>query len=200
MESKVRLDGVLIDMPQQVVNLEGILSHILNNNISAGREIVEVRLDGSIFNEAFPHEASLLTDEDFHTVDILTEKTDELAELSLKQLPYFITLIKKGFRSACDYLRDSALESEGNRLMADSAECLGALINHFWILIQNTKNGKGDDLRSAYSDLTASLAELLDEIIIVQREYDPILLADLLEFEILPILDRLEEKIEQILN
>lgn len=200
MEVKVRLDGQILEVPPEIVNLEGILEHVLGNNIPTGREIVEVRLDGNVFNEEFPHEACLLTDEDFRCVDIITENSEELAAQSLKQMPYFITTIKKGFRTACEYLRDSYLETEGNKLVANSAESLGALISHFLTIIQHTKNGKSGELRAAYNDLTKGLAELIDEVITAQREYDPILLADLLEFEIIPVLDRLGEQIECIVN
>ncbi len=200
MEVMVRLDGQLIAIPPEIVNLEGLLEHVFQNSLPNGREIIEVKLDGNTFSEEFPHESALLTSEDFKIVDIITQDSGDFAELSLQQFPYFISIIKKGFRTACDYLRDGYLEKEGNKLVANSAESLGALISHFLHLIYNTKNGKSNDLKAAYNSLTGELAGLMDEIITAQKENDPILLADLLEFEIIPILDRLGARIEKILG
>lgn len=180
--------------------MEDILEHVLSHELDSEREVVEVKLDGNTFSEEFPHEAMLVEMDEFKVVDILTESKGDLAEMALEQLPYFISTIKKGFRTAANVLRDTYSENEGHRLVAVSAESLGALINHMHVIIVNLKNGKRDELTSVYSNLTESLADLLGEIITIQQERDPVLLADLLEFEIIPILEKLGRGIENLLN
>jgi len=200
METLVRLDGRELTIPPEIITLEGILEHVLSNELDSEREVVEVKLDGNTFSEEFPHEAMLMERDEFKVVDILTETKGNLAEMALEQLPYFISTIRKGFRTAANVLRDTYSENEGHRLVAVSAESLGALINHLHVIILSLKNGKRGELTSVYSNLTEGLADLLEEIIATQQEKDPILLADLLEFEIIPILEKLGTGVEKLLN
>ncbi len=200
METQVRLDGQSLDVPSKIQTLESLLEHLMQNNLLNDREIIEVKVDNETFSESFAHEAMLIDLKEISSVDVITESKEALALATLEQFPYFIYTIRTGFRTAANLLRDYNTQQTGQEILASSADSLNHFITHFSLLLQNIKNGKSSDLTEAFNNLTIGLAELLDEILVSQQAEDPMLLADLIEYEIVPILERVGIEVERVLN
>lgn len=169
-------------------NLEEVLVEVAENHIPAGEQLFQVKVNGSLFSERYPRESRYIDLETVNQLDINTVTDQELAQAiltgSAQQADILITALEQGamlFR-----LSD---ENEANFYYAQVLDSLR------WLL-QIGQIG-GQVLETDLIDLTPSdgqgienflttLDDLLNEMTRVHQDSDFILLADLMEYELLP--------------
>jgi len=171
-------------------NLEEILSEIMNAHLPVDRTITEVKIDGETYSETAPRDAAGVSRESIGRLDVLTVPLKRVAEVLLQVAPAHLETLKDGALEVADELRigDEA-EANGRYLLF-----LEALQDFFHFLGQATgvlatslAHLEAEGLSA--SEKLRSLTSVLTDMVARQEDQDWILLADLLEYELAPILE-----------
>jgi len=175
----------------QFNNLEDFIYYVMNNHISGDKLLTEVKINDVTFSERWPGESKTLPINKIVRVDFNTSPIKELAIKILSDIPSQIEMIKNGVLQASELYR-VADEQEANLNFIKVLNALRSFIN-FIIQIRRANLVDWDNM--LVSDTTIDTVyersiKLIDEIIEVQEDEDWVLLADLLEYELLPVLDK----------
>jgi len=184
MKATLTLNGIEKSYPEEISDLENLLLFVMEKE----KEdiVVEVKVDEETFSEAYHHQAKEISLADVRTIEIVMHSKEEFARNFMKQASEYIEHLKNGFKSAIRLLRSTEQEEDGYDMLARSLDMLRAFKSH-------SDNAKEVLERS---DETAGLTSfwerfniMADKINEAQKDMDHILIADLLEEEMLPFLE-----------
>jgi hypothetical protein len=172
-----------------VNNLEEILVKVMSDLIRPGQVITTVKLNGEVYSEENPHDAVRISLSDIETLEIHTMATDEIAWRFLDSGVEQVDMIIQGAQKISELFR-IADETEANEQYADFLESLRLFLQ----MVAEVKAILNLDLASAFKgrtveDRVEKLSEMMDQMLHVQEEEDWIMLADLLEYELIPLLE-----------
>ena len=168
--------------------------HLMEGEVEPDTEIVEVRVDGKTYSEAYKHQARAVSIQDMTSVEILTEKREVLATRFMEDAPLYIEHLKKGFYASADLLRDFEREEEGHKMLAQSSETLKAFLDHIKNVARYVPAPDSQTVKAEVKEFVEKLNGLAEEIIVGQEETDSMLVADLIEYELIPLLDEWKER------
>ena len=173
-----------------VNNLEEILVKIMSEHIKPGQVITTVKLNGEVYSEEKPHDAARIPLSDIKTMEIDTTATDEIAWKFLDGGVNQVDMIIQGAQKISEHFR-IADETEANKQYADFLEALRLFLR----MVAEVKEILDLNLTTiTFKEGTAEhrlekLSEMMDQMLHVQEEEDWIMLADLLEYELIPLLE-----------
>ena len=172
-----------------VNNLEEILVKVMSDLIRPGQVITTVKLNGEVYSEENPHDAVRISLSEIETLEIDTMATDEIAWRFLDSGVEQVDMIIQGAQKISELFR-IADEGEANEEYANFLESLRLFLQ----MVAEVKAILNLDLASAFKgrtveDRVQKLSEMMDQILHVQEEEDWIMLADLLEYELIPLLE-----------
>ena len=172
-----------------VHNLEEILVKVMSDLIKPGQVITTVKLNGEAYSEQNPYDAVRISLSDIETLEIDTMATDEIAWRFLDSGVEQVDMIIQGAQKISELFR-IADEGEANEEYANFLESLRLFLQ----MVAEVKAILNLDLASAFKgrtveDRVEKLSEMMDQMIKVQEEEDWIMLADLLEYELIPLLE-----------
>lgn len=176
---KILIDGTETPLSGSFGNLEEVLQEILKNQISEEKIVWAVRLNGENYSEKAPHDARKIKIDDIYALEIGTTDKTEICR----------SFLEKG-GMIFDDLRESVVKISGLFRMADEKEAnrhFVKFLESYRDLIQMLRQSEGI-LKLNSQEKLASLEKLSDEIIAAQEKGDWIMLADLLEYELAPLL------------
>ena len=185
------VNGREMSVSPALENLEELLLYMMENQ--KDEEIVEVRVNGERFSEAYQHQARSVMLKEINSIEITTEKRGVLAADFLKDVPSYIEMLKKGFFESVILLRNFEKEHQGYKLLAQSLDMLKAFLEHLNNVLPHLKNGEKIKMEKNYKRFLKTFAPLTEEIILSQEVADSMLLADLIEYEFIPLLDKWKE-------
>lgn len=161
-------------------NISEILDYIYKNS---NNEIInEIKIDGISVNQDYLHDNF----EKLNDVSILKFKTQKVNQLiieSLEQANEYLPILKDGILETVNLLRNNELLKADKKYqqILDGLEWYIDIISKIISLVEEEHN-RG-------SELVNSLNDKLSEIIIAYEKDDMLLIADLLEYEILDIIE-----------
>ncbi len=170
-------------------NLEDVLMKIATEHISPDQVIKRVRLNGEIYSEDIPHDAAGINLDDINSLEVDTVRGDEIAWDFLENGAGQVNSIMEGavkvselFRVAdeTDANEHYAEFLEGMRLFLSMVDQVSDLLKIDFSSVQFNDGSVQDRIEK----LSGKLNRMLD----VQAEEDWIMVADLLEYEIAPLL------------
>ena len=170
-----------------VMDLESLLLHVMEEEKSDRKIIVEVKVDGEVYSEKYSHHARDIDLDKIKMVQITTQKGETFARDFLEQVDSYMQSLQEGFRAAANLLRDPEREKSGYDILAKSLEALSALKSLFENVWDVLGEGEGLDVRNA---LWKGFEVSADKIMEVLTENDPRAMADLIEEDILPFLEK----------
>jgi hypothetical protein len=170
-------------------NLEEVLLELNEKFIPDGQQLFQVEVNGEFFTERYPRESRYVPLGEVARLDLKTVSDTDMARAILNDAAsQALTLVQALEKSAA--LFRLAAEDEANHYFAQVLEALR------WLL----QTGEGAcqvldvDMAQATSPQTGDVSEflkrfqdLLEEMLQVYEEEDYILLADLMEYELLPM-------------
>ncbi len=166
------------------------IKELVDSLTESRRRVVRIVVDDVEITGKFDHEKYDLSFSDVEKIELFTADPFVLALDSIPMLQDFIMKMKLEIGSATEWYRfgrvDEASNSmariaDGLTLITHTIERLRSLLElDFSCLIFNEK---------PILDHYSKLAEMIEELIGAQNETDWILVADLLEYELLPVIE-----------
>ncbi len=170
-------------------NLEEALMELNEKFVPTGEQLFQVQINGQFFTERYPRESRYITLGEVSTLDLKTVTDADMARGILGDAALKVQTLVEALEKGAALFRLAA-EDEANYYFAQVLEALR------WLL----QTGEGAcqvlqvDMGSATSPQIGDVSEflhrfedLLDEMLQVYQEEDYILLADLMEYELLPM-------------
>jgi len=169
--------------------LEDALLELNEKFIPSGEQLFQVEVNGQFFTERYPRESRYITLGEVSTLDLKTVTDADLARSILSDAALKVQTLVQALEKGAALFRLAA-EDEANHYFAQVLEALR------WLL----QTGEGAcqvldvDMAKESSPQIGEVSEfikrfqdLLDEMLQVYEEEDYILLADLMEYELLPM-------------
>jgi hypothetical protein len=181
-------------------NLEEALLELNEKFIPDGQQLFQVEVNGKFFTERYPRESRYVALGEVSRLDLKTVSDEELARsILIDAVNQVETLVQALEKSAA--LFRLAAEDEANHYFAQVLEALrwllqtgeGACQVFQMDLGQVTSPQIGD-----VSDFLKRFQDLLEEMLQVYEEEDYILLADLMEYELLPMVVQWQKILSQL--
>ena len=187
MKASMYLNGQQQSYPEDIGDLEGLIVHVMENKGVVEGIIVNVKVDGVGFSEAYDHQARDMGLETIRTVHVSTVSAEWFSSQFLSQASVYIDHLKKGFKRSIRLLRENDKNGNGFAILASSLDTLSALKNHLRNVRDVVENA---DQETGIWDRFESIAELVGQ---AQKDSNPFLVADLLEEQVLPFLEEWKE-------
>ncbi len=182
----ILIDGHKSDLNMgQFQNLDQIFVKLMEGDTLTDRVVTDVFVNDEPFSEIYPHQAEDIDISDVRTVDIRTMPVGDVAVEITRELYKVVTLMGEGASRVAELFRQ-----------ADDAEALET----YQDLLDVTRDfiGMISTLRGEFSlkdhkefvEASGQLSDLFTEMNEVLANEDWILLADLLEYEYQPAVNR----------
>lgn len=174
-------------------NLEELLVKVVEGDYLNNRMVTDVYVNQESFSEIYPHQAEDIPAQEIRSVEIVSVPVPEMAVNITRELYKVVRLMSEGGRTVADLFRQ-ADDSEALELYQDLLDVtrdflgmIGVLRDEFSLRDSTTFNNNVEELTNLFS-----------EMVEVTENEDWILLADLLEYEFLPAVDKWKKVIAQL--
>jgi len=192
---KAYIDSKLLNIDtSKFNNLEDLIYEVMSNHTAGDKLITEVKVNDVTFSERWPGEAKIIPLDKIVRIDFITSSIETIALKMLEDIPAQVESITKGLLEAAELYR-VADEQEANLNFIKIVTSLRDFVN----FVTQLKNAnvipwekleiKGMDIDTYYT----RMIKLIDEMLDVQEDEDWILLADLIEYELAPIMNKWKE-------
>ncbi len=191
MKIQVTLDGEKLELKGDFKNLEDVFTALLNKLIEKERMVTEVYLNGEPYTERWYRESKDIPIEEVKDLKIITKTPKELARLALKGSVEAIEHLKNALLNVSELYRIGD-DMEANEQLANCFDALRAFLN----VVDNSRNilkmdnGSSPVEGEGYEEFMERFSEILDEIEEGQNFEDWLLVADVIEYELIPHLER----------
>jgi len=187
----ITINGSLVNKSlEHVSNLEEILLNLSDTSIPPDHLVGSVIVNGSEFSEIFPGQAKEISTFNINDLKIKTVPLEKFAVAALKDSVIFINDIITSVTKTAELFRIFD-ETEANEKMSQIIDPLRALVTFI--------NSTRIDLKWDFENEQIAghpiiedwqkLHSVIDELKCTQEEGDWILYADLLEYELIPVLN-----------
>jgi hypothetical protein len=177
----------------QFENLEQIIEKVMEDRRMQSRIVTDVLVNEEAFSEIYPHQAEDMEVSYIKRVEIVSVPASEMAQDITRELYKVVTLMGKAGRQVADLFRqaddDQALELYGD-LLDVNRDFLG--------MVGVLRGEYATDTSEEFESSLADLSSLFSEMIEIQENEDWILLADLLEYEYLPVVDKTKNMVARL--
>ena len=164
-------------------NLEEILVGVMSNENMESRIVTDVLVNNEAFSEIYPHQAEDIGCEFIKSVEVRSMPVGEMAANIAREMYKVTQIMSNGARHVARLFRQ-ADDAEALDMLQDLLDVtrdfmsmIGVLRNEFCL----------DSGNKEFNESTEQLSNLLTEMCEVLENSDWILLADLLEYEFLPL-------------
>jgi cell fate (sporulation/competence/biofilm development) regulator YmcA (YheA/YmcA/DUF963 family) len=187
----ITINGSLVNKSiEHINNLEEILINLSDTSIPPNHLVGSVMINGNEFSEVFPGQAKEIAAVNINDLDIETVSLEKFAEAAIKDSAFFVKNIIMAVNKTAELFRIYD-ETEANEKMAQIIDPLRALV----VFINSTRIDLKWDFENDQIDGHPivkdweKLHSVIDELKLTQEEGDWILYADLLEYELVPVLN-----------
>jgi hypothetical protein len=196
-KARLEINNIEKSYPQDIPDLEKLLLFVMENEISQEEIIIDVKIDGETYSEEYAHQSINVNLHTLNKLEIVTQSKESFAFDFLQQIPGFIAQFKQGFSSAARLLKDYQNEENAYDLLARSLDALGAFKSH----LENVFGILEKDYASAgFPGFWDRFVMLTNKILEAQEAMDHIIIAELLESQMLPLLDEWQERLHMLCN
>ena len=170
-------------------NLEEILMRVMSEHVQPGNVITAVKLNGTGYSEKNPHGAADVPLKDIKTLEIDTMSAEEMARHFFNNGGKHLDLLIRGAEKISELFR-IADETEANEHYVEYLENLRLFVQ----MIAQGKEALHLNLsaipfqKATVEDEVQKLSNVMDQMLKVQENEDWVMLADLLEYELIPLL------------
>ncbi len=187
---------------EEAANLEDVLVKLSRGKLPEDHLVGTVKVNGREFSELYPGQSQEVVVEKINDLEITTVSLEKFAAAAINDCTVFLVRLVESVQKTAELFRMSD-ETVANEYFAKVVETIRALLQFIettrktvdWNFQTSMYNGK------PIQEEWDRLLEVVDELHEIQEESDWILLADILEYEFVPALNRWKEIIgEKALN
>jgi hypothetical protein len=191
----ITIDGRQSEMEiGNFANLEEILVGVMSNEDMDARVVTDVLVNEETFSEIYPHQAEDISSEFIKSVEVRSMPVGEMAVNIAREMYKVTQIMSNGAKHVARLFRQ-ADDAEALDMLQDLLDVtrdfmnmIGVLRNEFCL----------DSDSRAFNESAEQLSNLLTEMSEVLESSDWILLADLLEYEFLPLVQNWKQVIQNI--
>ena len=183
------VDGQQTGVIGAFANLVDILARIASDQDGKDRVVWSVKLNGKNYSEIVPHDSQGIIIDDIRSLEIDTMDRTEIVQDFLRNGGNMVEILYESAKKISGIFR-KADEKEANKHYAEFID----LYRNFFYMLQQSVDTLGIDFDttdingSSVNERLMSQQKLFDHMIHIQEQEDWIILADLLEYELAPIL------------
>lgn len=178
---------------QSFDNLEQLLVKVMDDKYLDGRIVTDVLVNKEPFSEIYPHQAEDVESSDIESVEIVSMPTHEMAVNITRELYKVVTLMDHGASRVAELFR-KADDNEALEVYQDLMDVTRDFLGMIGVLRGEFSLKQTPNFEESAEELSSLFTEMLE---VVENE-DWILLADLLEFEFNPAVDRWKKVVAQL--
>ena len=194
MKATLTVDGIETSYPEGTADLESLLLFMMSHELLETRLIVQIKVDGDVYSEKDEHQAKGVDLKTEQKVEIVTQTKEDFARGFLEEASNYMALIEKGIRNSVQLLKDPEQSENGHDMLARSLEALRTFKSH----LENVKDTlEIADGGAGFRDFWKRFDSVTDKIMESQKRMDSSVIADLLEHELLPVLEKWREDMTQ---
>ncbi len=166
-------------------NLEQIIDKVMEDERMRSRVVTDVLVNNEAFSEIYPHQAEDMETAYISQVEIVSVPALEMAQNITRELYKVVTLMGKGGMQVAESFR-MADDAQALELYGDLLEVNRDFLTMVGVLRNEFAMDSSEDFENSLDDLSSLFSEMIE----IQENEDWILLADLLEYEYLPLVDK----------
>jgi hypothetical protein len=191
---EISVDRQSIELGEAPINnLEEVLMKVMSEHMHPGKVITAVKLNGTGYSVKNPHAADVPA-RDIKTLEIDTMSAEEMARHFFTNGGKYLDLLIKGAEKISELFR-IADETEANEHYVEYLENLQLFLQ---MIAQCTDvlhlNLSAIPFQKAtVQEEVQKLSDVMDQMLKVQEDEDWVMLADLLEYELIPLLKEWNE-------
>lgn len=188
------IDGRQTDMKlDSFANLEEILVKVLTEDYLENRIVTDVLVNEETFSEIYPHQAEDVQTDEIRSLEIRTVPVGEMAVNISRELYKVIQVMTSGAKQVATLFRQ-ADDTEALELLQDLIDVTCDFMGMISTLRAEFSLRGGVDFQTNVDQIS----DLLTEMTEVLENEDWILLADLLEYEFLPVCENWKQVIQSL--
>jgi hypothetical protein len=180
---------------KQFQNLEEILLKIMSGGELEGRVVTDVFVNRESFSEIYPHQAEDIEVSEIESVEVKSVPRVQMAHEITLELDKVVRLMDHGARRVADLFRQ-AEDAEGLEVYQDLLDVTRDFLSMIGVLREEVDPGKGETFSGAADEVSNLFSEMTE----VLENEDWILLADLLEYEFIPAMNRWKAVVAELRN
>ncbi len=193
----VILDGQTVDQPMTGSETVADIVKAISRMIPSDKSVVKVHLDGADVTGKFDQQNGYVSQH--NRLEVNTGNTRELAGETVVSLLEFHGSLQNALAKAAEEFRMGD-ENRSNEIFAQCLDALQIVLRTSYS-VANLFKIKGDTVivdDTSMDEQMQRVSGLLDEILEAQNQRDMILIADLIEYELIPMMDTWEQFMLQI--
>ncbi|MBM4286481.1 MAG: hypothetical protein FJ128_14735 [Deltaproteobacteria bacterium] len=176
-------------------NLEEVIVELHDKYLPGGHQLFQVLVNGEFFSERYPRESRYVDVGEIATLNLKTVPDEEMARFLLQESGRQAEVLCQALEQSAALFRLAA-EDEANQYFAQVLEALRWLLqvggDACRVLKISLEEAESRDAGSV-SRYLAGLEKLLAEMLEIAEEEDYIMLADLMEYELLPMVQEWQQ-------
>jgi hypothetical protein len=163
-------------------NLEEVLTHVMDNERMANRIVTDVLVNNETFSEIYPHQAEDISCDSIASVEVVSTPASQMAVDMAGEMEKVARLMGSGGRSVARLFREAA-DADALELLQDTLD----VTRDFMGMVGVLRDTYGKGIEQSFGENADKMSALLTEMSEALEHEDWILLADLLDYEFLPL-------------
>lgn len=166
-------------------NLEDLLVKMMASENLESRVVTDVLVDDEAFSEIYPHQAEDIETSSIQKVEIKSVSVTDMAMSITDELDTVVQIMAQGGRKVAELFRQ-ADDAEALELFQDLLDVTQNFMRMIAVLREEFDMSKSTEFNAASQEISGVLTEVSEVLV----NEDWILLADLLEFEFIPSVEK----------
>jgi len=188
------IDGKQYDIgAKNFENLEQVFTKVVADGHLEDRIVTDVKVNAEPFTEIYPHQAEDIAMSEVESVEIVTMATDDMAVEITLELYKVVNLMSEGGKRVAALFRQ-ADDAEALETYQDLIDVIRNFLNMVGVLRDEYSLKDYPEYISGAEELNTMFTEMNS----VLENEDWILLADLLEYEFLPAVEKWKKVIKTL--
>ncbi|MDL2271782.1 hypothetical protein LJC23_01975 [Desulfovibrio sp. OttesenSCG-928-I05] len=164
-------------------NLEEVLVKVMEDEIEPGHIVTDVIVNDEAFSEIYPHQAEDIERDELRSVEVRSVSMEEMAGDIVEEMVKVIGIMQNGSKNVAGMFRQGDT-SEALEVLQDLLDVARRFLGTIGMLSERFQDGDTALVRHG-----EELSDLVEEMVDVMDNQDWLLLADLLEYELIPSLE-----------
>ncbi|BDQ36612.1 hypothetical protein SYK_09720 [Pseudodesulfovibrio nedwellii] len=188
------IDGKQYDIgSNNFENLEQVFNKVVEDGHLEDRVVTDVKVNSESFSEIYPHQAEDIEMSEIQSVEIMTMATNEMAVEITLELYKVVNIMAEGGKRVADLFRQ-ADDAEALETYQDLIDVIRNFLNMVGVLRDEYSLKDYPEYLTSAEEMNSMFTEMGD----VLENEDWILLADLLEYEFLPAVEKWKKVIKSL--